>query len=247
MIILHQIRFINLSFWRNPAAAFFTFIFPLVFLLGGIEISAHGRQMKLVAFYVPSIAVFGAINSCFTGLASSMVEARDSGTLKRLRGTPTPVAVYVAARIIHSTMIAMLVTAACLGFGGLLFGVEMDLASLKWFLLTILAGSAAFSAMGLAMVPLIPNSSAGAAILNATIFPLLMISNVFMPMDQAPGWLQLVSDIFPIRRFSDAAIRAFYVQPAITGEWLLDMAVMALWGIAAAFLAARLFAWQPRN
>ena len=31
-LTLRQLKFENRSFWRNPAAAFFTFVFPLMFL-----------------------------------------------------------------------------------------------------------------------------------------------------------------------------------------------------------------------
>ena len=32
-LTLRQVRFTNKAFWRNPAAAFFTFVFPLMFLV----------------------------------------------------------------------------------------------------------------------------------------------------------------------------------------------------------------------
>ena len=44
-----QMRFVNKAFWRNPASAFFTFAFPLMFLviftalLGKGEVQLGGR------------------------------------------------------------------------------------------------------------------------------------------------------------------------------------------------------------
>ena len=32
-LTLRQVRFTNKAFWRNPASAFFTFAFPLMFLV----------------------------------------------------------------------------------------------------------------------------------------------------------------------------------------------------------------------
>ena len=32
-LALRQIKYENTAFWRNPPAAFFTFIFPLIFLV----------------------------------------------------------------------------------------------------------------------------------------------------------------------------------------------------------------------
>ena len=31
-LTLRQVRYTNKAFWRNPASAFFTFVFPLMFL-----------------------------------------------------------------------------------------------------------------------------------------------------------------------------------------------------------------------
>ena len=32
-LLVRQIRYENRAFWRNPAAAFFTFAFPLIFMV----------------------------------------------------------------------------------------------------------------------------------------------------------------------------------------------------------------------
>ena len=32
-LVLRQVRYTNKAFWRNPASAFFTFAFPLMFLV----------------------------------------------------------------------------------------------------------------------------------------------------------------------------------------------------------------------
>ena len=33
VLALRQVKYENTAFWRNPAAAFFTFVFPLMFLV----------------------------------------------------------------------------------------------------------------------------------------------------------------------------------------------------------------------
>jgi len=56
-LTLFQMRFINKAFWRNPASAFFTFAFPLMFLviftalLGGGEVHLGGRVIHLSTYY----------------------------------------------------------------------------------------------------------------------------------------------------------------------------------------------------
>ncbi|HEV3472878.1 MAG TPA: ABC transporter permease, partial [Actinomycetota bacterium] len=69
---LRQLRYENKSFWRNPAAAFFTFAFPLMFLVifnlifGNDEIGeVDGEPVTGSTFYVPAIAAFSVITACF--------------------------------------------------------------------------------------------------------------------------------------------------------------------------------------
>ena len=49
--VLRQVRFTNKAFWRNPASAFFTFAFPLLFLV--IFTSLLGRRRRHAAGHRP--------------------------------------------------------------------------------------------------------------------------------------------------------------------------------------------------
>ncbi|HKN80862.1 MAG TPA: ABC transporter permease, partial [Actinomycetota bacterium] len=103
-----QIRYTNKAFWRNPAAAFFTFVFPLMFLVifatllgSGTVTLESGREFNQSTYYVASMAVFSVITACYTNLAIGVTFQRDAGILKRTRGTPLPGSAYLGARVIH--------------------------------------------------------------------------------------------------------------------------------------------------
>ena len=81
--------------------------------------------------------------------------------------------------------------------------------------------------------------------MNATIFPLLFISDVFIPI-QKPGALTTVASIFPVQHLSHAVRLAY--NPFTTGSafhWQ-DLAIMGAWGAAAIVFALRKFRWEPR-
>jgi hypothetical protein len=42
-LTLWQVRYTNKAYWRNPAAAFFTFLFPLMFLVIFTALLGHGH------------------------------------------------------------------------------------------------------------------------------------------------------------------------------------------------------------
>ena len=92
-----QVRYTNKAFWRNPAAAFFTFVFPLMFLVifatllgSGTVTLESGREFNQSTYYVASMAAFSVITACYTNLAIGVTFQRDAGILKRTRGTPLP-------------------------------------------------------------------------------------------------------------------------------------------------------------
>src|SRR5271169_2371382 len=89
-----QYRLERRMFWRNPSAAFFNFVLPLLFLAaGGVILS--GSQSDLDKL-VPAIAGMAVMSTTFTALAYNIVFLRERGVLKRIRGTPLPTVSYVA-------------------------------------------------------------------------------------------------------------------------------------------------------
>ena len=187
------------------------------------------------------------INACYTSLVMTIAIARDDGLLKRVRGTPLPGWAYLFGRIVHTTLIALLLVAIVVAFGALFYGVDVPGRTMPAFIVTVAVGAAAFSALGLALVSFTPNAEAAPAVANATILPILFISDIFVRLDDPPPWLDILGDIFPVKHLSEASQAAF--NPFQTGlgfEWL-DLAVVAAWGIAGAVLAVRFFSWYPRE
>ena len=93
-IALRQVSFEQKSFWRNPASAFFAFLFPIIFLVVPrcSRDPPAGRLGRCEAndYYIPALVAFGVMGACFTNIAITLSLRRDNGILKRLRGTPLP-------------------------------------------------------------------------------------------------------------------------------------------------------------
>lgn len=91
-----------------------------------------------------------------------------------------------------------------------------------------------------------PNADAAPAVVNAAILPLLFISNVFIPLQDPPAWIDVVGGIFPVRPFADATLASFFA-PTGSGFQGGDLLILAIWGLAGITLAARFFTWEPRS
>ena len=250
-LTLRQVRFTNKAFWRNPASAFFTFAFPLMFLviftalLGNGTVRLGGREISQSTYYVAAMAAFSVITACYTNIAISVTFTRDLGVLKRTRGTPLPGAAYLTGRVIHAVIVAILLVILCAAFGKAFYSADIPSgATLLKAVVMLLVGAASFAALGLAVTALIPNADASPAVVNATILPLLFLSGIFIPLgDNAPAWIRWVGRIFPVRHFADGMSAGFLGLPF---KWR-DVVIVAAWGVAGLVLAARFFSWEPRR
>jgi ABC-2 type transport system permease protein len=253
-LTLRQVRFTNKAFWRNPASAFFTFAFPLMFLViftsllgsGKAEVAPH-VFIKQSTYYVAAMASFGVITACYTNIAISVCFSRDLGILKRTKGTPLPGWSYLSGRVIHAIIIALILVAITVAFGAAFYHASIPgPAHLLKFLTVILVGSLSFAALALALTSVIPNADASPAIVNASILPLLFLSGIFIPLVVGtPEWIKVVGKVFPVRHFAEAMRASFYGDPFVF-KWS-DVLVVAGWGVVGLVLAARFFSWEPRK
>jgi ABC-2 type transport system permease protein len=250
-LTLTQLRYVNKAFWRNPASAFFTFAFPLMFLviftslLGHGTVHLGGRTVHQSTYYVAAMGAYAVISACYMNIAISLCVQRDAGILKRTHGTPLPTAVYFAARVLYALLIAVLLVAITVAFGRLFYQADIPTgASLARFAAALTVGAASFCAMGFAITAIIPNADAATPIVNASIVPLLFLSGIFIPIgDNAPAWIVWVARIFPVKHFADC-FDAGFLGSAF--RWS-DLLVVGLWGLGALVFARFRFSWEPRT
>jgi len=252
-LALRQVRYTNKAFWRNPASAFFTFAFPLMFLViftalfGNDKVAVlPGVEVRVSTFYVAAIAAFSIITATFTNLAVNVTFTRDAGILKRIRGTPLPSWAYMFGRIVHAILVAFLLVIIVTAFGAAFYHARVPSRTLPAFIVTIILGAACFSALGLAMTAAIPNADASPAIVNATILPLLFLSGSFIPIECTTAWYVKLAEVFPVYHFAQAMQKAYF-SPTGNGFSWGHLLVLSLWGVAGVVLAVLFFSWEPRR
>ncbi|HEY5943045.1 MAG TPA: ABC transporter permease [Solirubrobacterales bacterium] len=250
-MILHQFRYDQKAFWRNPASVFFTVAFPVVLLLifatvfDGQTIEVDGG-VEITAYYVPAIITLAVISATMQSLAMSLVIAREDGRLKRGRGTPMPAWVFIAGRVGNSIVTALMMLALIAVLGRVLYGVAIPWDELPAILITLVIGAAAFSCLGIALTAAIPTQDAAAPIVNALLLPLYFLSGIFIPDDELPSGVIEFANHFPIRDFFQAFFNA-YLPGGDSGLDWGNLTVVMIWGVAGLLLAIRFFRWTPRS
>jgi ABC-2 type transport system permease protein len=193
------------------------------------------------------VMVFAAVSACYTNLAISVPITRDEGILKRVRGTPLPSTVYVAARIVSAVWMSLLASVLMVVVGVVLFHVEVIWRLLPAAVVTLLVGAASFCALGLAVASLVPNGESAPAIANFTWLPVAFISDIFFPLDSAPQWLKTLGDVFPVKHFANAMQADFTRFTASPGFFWRHLAVIVAWAVVAVVVAVRNFKWEPQS
>ncbi|MBJ7342593.1 MAG: ABC transporter permease [Solirubrobacteraceae bacterium] len=238
-----QYRLERKMFWRNPTAAFFSFVLPLIFLfLFGAVFSGNQANLNVL---VPGIAGLSVMATTFNALATQMTFLREQGVLKRVRGTPLPGTSYLSGIIGSAATNAVIQILIIIVAGKLFFGLgwPKDWAELAVF--TVL-GVACFAAMGVAFSHVIPNFEAAPAYTNLVFLPMIFISGVFFDVDNVPTFLRDIANALPLVHVING-ISAALVTGAPLTDHVSDLAVVAVWTLACVILAVRGFSWSARD
>ncbi|HXR28023.1 MAG TPA: ABC transporter permease [Solirubrobacteraceae bacterium] len=235
-----QYRLERSMFWRNPSAAFFNFLLPLLFLAGG-GLILKGSQHDLDRL-VPSIAGMSVMSTTFTALAYNIVYLRERGVLKRIRGTPLPTVSYFGGVVANAVTNAALQIGIVVLAGRAFFGIgwPQSWAALVVF---VVAGVICFASLGVAFAHVIPNFESTAAYVNAVFLPVVAVSFYAFDSTSAPRFLQTIADALPLTPLIEGLSGAM-----VTGSSHLDaLAVIALWAALGLYLAVRGFSWESRR
>ena len=211
-LTLAQMRYVNKAFWRNPASAFFTFAFPLMFLviftslLGNGTVPIGGREINQSTYYVAAMAAFAVITACYNNIAIALTFQRDAGVLKRTNGTPLP------SRLPRRAGAARAADRRCSWWrspshsAGLFYGADVPDRSHAG----PVPGHAGVGAATLLRARLRHHGGhperrrRRADRQRASILPLLFLSGIFIPFgDDTPAWITWVARIFPVKHFAD--------------------------------------------
>jgi ABC-2 type transport system permease protein len=247
-VFVHELRGEVLLYSRSRELAFFTFMLPLIFfvLLGSVYGSGDKINGYRAADYLLTGMIgYGLIATAFAGLAIVLVIRRETGVLKRLRATPLPAPVYIAA-VLLTTLLAFALEAACLiALGMILFDASFPKAPGS-LVVTVALGGACFAALGVAITGFIRRSEGASAVINAIYLPVAFISGAFFSQQHFPEVLRKVADVLPLTYFIDLVGDVTLKGTPIWDE-PKDVAVILVWGIAGAVLALRYFRWVPRE
>jgi ABC-2 type transport system permease protein len=245
-----QTRYSVRGFLRDPRALIFTVVLP-VFLLLLFNAIFHGttrfasRNVPSATYYTASIVSYQVMLAGFASLLVAVTTTRERGLLKRFRGTPMPGWVYLVSEIGQSVVVVVTTVAVLVAVGVLFYHVRISGDAMVGLIVYVVVGTASFCAIGLSFTRICRTTDSASAIGPFSSVVLSFLSGVFIPVALMPTWLLDVGRVFPLEHLARGLETAFLV-PGSTGISVVDLGVIAAWGVVGLAIAVRTFRWDPQ-
>ncbi|MEV5986992.1 ABC transporter permease [Streptomyces sp. NPDC052051] len=234
---------------RDKTTLFFTFAFPLAFLvLFGLIF--QGQQVEgglaSINYIAPGVLSWGVGNAAVFSVAFALMQWRRDDLLRLIWRTPTPLRVLIASRWTVALFVAfaqtlLFTTVALLPF----FGLRLN--GPWWAGLPLLVlGTTAFLAMGLVVGSIADTPEAVAAIANLVMVPMAFLSGSFFPDDLMPSWLRTAAKVLPLHYLNDGLTDAMGGRGDL-GDIAVDCAGLVVFALIFGLIATRIFRWSNRT
>ncbi len=233
-------------FLREPASAFFTLVFPLIYLfiygmISGNEPTPMYSGQRTIDTAIPSLI---AVIICMTGLMSTtitMATYREKGILRRLRTTPVSPLVVLGAQVIVIFAMSCLGMLLLVAAGMLVYHVRFEgnaFSLLGGFVLSSL------SIFGIGFIlssvmPTVRTAWVGAMVL---LYPMLLLSGAFFSVELLPKAIQVVSAFMPLTYVVNLLRGLWIGQP--WGNHVLDVGVLVGMLVLGIIISSKTFRWE---
>jgi lipooligosaccharide transport system permease protein len=234
----------NYLVWRKLAteSVLGNIIEPLLYLLGfGIGFGALVPEVEGVKY----MAYLAGGTICYSTMLSASFEALYSG-FARMHVQRTWEGILNAPVSLEDVLFAEWMWAASKSFlsgaAVLIVAAALGLAQ-SWTMILILPLALliglTFAGLGLIMTAMAKSYDFFMYWFTLVLTPMMLVSGVFYPLQNMPGWLQAIANTLPLTHAIDLG------RPLLLGHLpehaLLHIAVLAAYGIAGYLVAMRLF------
>ena len=231
----------TLMYLRNGSVLFWNFAFPVLLML------IYGAIMSQYMDYMtPGVIVLNALSFGLVSSSTMMLEMREKGVLRRLQATPLPAVQMIGSYLLVNIVIGVLQSTLIIIAGVLLYQVPLSAMGLLLAYPMILIGMLAFMALGGIISGVSAKAGSATAIGMTVYFLLMFISDMIFPLDMLPAWLQNVVPYLPAYPVVQL-VRSAMLDASLAPQWASQMLLLAVYGIAATLLAAKLFRWEPKT
>ena len=200
------------------------------------------RTQTYLDFLLPGIMAFMLMNLSIAGSGFNVVEFRRRGILKRLFVTPIKPIDFVSAIVVARMVIVLGQLSVIFGFAFFFLDVNI-VGSISHLFFIIMLSILMFLTLGFSIGSLAKTQESVGVIASIFIYPQIVMSGVFFPIETLPEFIQPFSEILPLSIVADA-------MRSISSDGLLLLAVykniigISIWIVIGTFISTKLFVWK---
>lgn len=185
-------------------------------------------------------ALFIAIGAVLS-LVSIISIYREGGILKRLRATPlsplTILGAHVLVKLLFTVVGMMLLVLA----GRQFFPGAMAV-NLVSFTAALLLSTLSILSLGFVLASIVPTARFAQPLGAAVLYPMLAVSGLFVPLDQFPPVLRIITSAFPTTH-AVSLMQGIWDGSGFGAHWGDVGALILIFAVCSA-LATRVFRWE---
>jgi ABC-2 type transport system permease protein len=238
------------SYLKTPAAIFWTFAYPVLaffVLLAIFGLGKSGRPgLSYADYLISGLAVMTAISTAMFGVAAALIEHKANARLLPFEFMPFSRSIFIAGLAASRVALLSLFFALFVGALSHLLPTANPVSPLNLLLLILLLDAAALTlvGVGLLIAAAIDRPAVGYAISHMINVPVILISDLFLPVALFPKWLAGIVQYSPFVALVHTA-RSVYAADYALGPVALTIVLLLAAGIALLALAGRIMSLRP--
>lgn len=220
--------------WRDNVFLFSVLIMPLFHMILMVVYFQYADRADHIARAVVGSGLMGmwAAATFVTGYA--LVMERWYGTLELMITTPVPFRYVILGRCLSSTLLSFISLVVAMVGAKVIFGVEMEIRSLRLYTLTAVASTVAFTTLGMVISSLFILTRSASSVASTLLYPVYIVSGLVFPVTVLPQWLRPFSAASPLYWASEGINAAMSGDVPMVARSLTALIVMtAVFWVAA--------------
>jgi ABC-type multidrug transport system, permease component len=201
------------------------------------------ESLKPIQYLTPGLLGWAVATGAMFGAALTLVTWRQKKVLRRLRLSPVSTPIVSGARIGVSIVVALVQGAIFVAVASLpVFGLR--LAHYWWMSIPLLiVGTLAFFAIGQLAGSFTKTPEAASAVANLIVLPMAFLSGAFFPLQNAPDWLNAISNLLPLRHLVEGLLDVM-VRGQGPSAVLPELGILFGFAVVVGSIAVALFRWD---
>lgn len=180
--------------------------------------------------------------SSMWGISYGIIEKRSKKLLRRLVATPMRKSHFLIALI--TVRITMNFIESSVLFLFALFAFKMTIqGSISALILMFLAGNIAFAGLAVLVSSHTSNTEVGNGLINAVVFPMMILSGIFFSYQNFPGWSLPFIRNLPLTMLTDG-IRSIFNEGAGYHEVAIPILILLTIGAVFFSIGLKIFKWH---